>query len=160
MMVKKIIVIEGGVTDVVEKPSGISLEDLALQAEKNDASGKAETEQVEAKSAVKETNNLAAEIEDALNMAAPFAEAGMWWLNPGQFKALWGADTRKKIAAAAAAVMLKHGWNFAAVLEKYAPYIALGMAFAPPMIATVQAYKQTQVIDELNKQKAPNADAT
>lgn len=142
MMVKKILAIGDSVGDVVEKPSGISLEDLALQAEKNDTAGQAETERAEAKSAVQETNTLAAEIEDALNMAAPFAEAGMWWLTAEKFKQLWGAETRKKIAAAAAAVMLKHGWNLSTVLEKYAPYIALGMAFAPPVMATVQAYKQ------------------
>lgn len=143
-MVTKITSNPENVSDVVEKNSGVSLEDLARQADQNEASGEAESAKVEAQSVRQETHSLAGEIEDALDMAAPFAEAGMWWLKPEQFKALWGKETRKKIAAAAAAVMLKHGWSLGAVLEKYAPYIALGMAIAPSTVATVQLYKQAK----------------
>lgn len=161
MMVKKILAIEGGaadVTDVTEKASGVSLDDLVKQAEQNESSGQAETAKIEAKNTSQETSSLAGEIEDALDMAAPFAEAGMWWLKPEQFKTLWGKETRKKIAAAAAVVMLKHGWTLGAVLEKYAPYIALGMAFAPSAVATVQLYKQARATPAKNE--GDGSDAT
>lgn len=156
----KIIKKNENASDVIEKPSGASLEDLAVQAEQNEASGEAETAKVEAQSVRQETHSMAGEIEDALDMAAPFAEAGMWWLNPEQFKSLWGKETRKKIAAAAAVVMLKHGWTLGSVLEKYAPYIALGMAFAPSAIATVQLYKQARALQTQTKTPGEGSDAT
>lgn len=161
MMIKKNLAIDDGVSDVTEKNSGVSLEDLARQAEQNEASGEAESAKVEAQSVRQETHSLAGEIEDALDMAAPFAEASMWWLKPEQFKALWGKETRKKIAAAAAVVMLKHGWSLGAVLEKYAPYIALGMAIAPSTVATVQLYKQAKAAPETVQAKHEDgSDAT
>lgn len=132
------------IDDVQAKPATPGLEDLAAAADANEAGAQAETMQAAAKTEDKKAQSLASEIEDALDMAAPFAEAGMWWLKPGQFEALWGKPSRKKIAVAAAAVMLKHGWELGAVLEKYAPYIALGMALAPSAVATVQLYKQAK----------------
>lgn len=132
------------VQDVQEKTSAAGLDDLAEQADANEASGQAESVQAAAKTEDKKTQSLASEVEDALDMAAPFAEAGMWWLSPEQFAALWGKPSRKKIAAAAAAVMIKHGWELGAVLEKYAPYIALAMAVGPSTVATVQVYKQAK----------------
>jgi hypothetical protein len=54
------------------------------------------------------------------------------------FKTLWPDSTLQAAATAGAAVCELHGWSLTDALGKYAPYIALLVAVAPPGVATAK----------------------
>lgn len=83
------------------------------------------------------------DIKDALKMATPFAEKGMWWLTEAEFKAMWGTEKfREAVAGPAAEIMQRNGWTTKGVMSKYGPYLALAAAFAEPVAGTVILYKE------------------
>ncbi len=59
-----------------------------------------------------------------------------WW---PEFDQVWSEHQVQQIAAGGAAVCDKHGWDFGGAIGAYAPYIALAVATAPPVIATARA---------------------
>ena len=79
------------------------------------------------------------QIKGALMLAkVMLSPAFAWW---DKFDDTWSEPQIASIGQAAGAVCDLHGWNAGDALGKWAPYIALGVCTAPPVMATVQAVK-------------------
>lgn len=77
----------------------------------------------------------AAELLAALTMARAMAFP-ILGAKGERLKAVWTDDVLQNAAGAGAAVMQLHGLTMGALSVKYAPYIALAAALAPPLIQT------------------------
>lgn len=124
--------------DVVAGLQGL-LSDSAKDKQASEAAQASATAKVESA----EVKSQKEDIKDALKIATPFAEKGMWWLKPQEFDALWGSEKfRESVAGPAAEIMHRNGWTTKGVMSKYGPYLALAAALAEPVAGTVILYKE------------------
>lgn len=130
------------VTDVTAKPVPDPLAGLAAEAEGIEQQGVQEAGKAAEKQEKQQVDTLAADLGDALKMAATLAEPALWWLTPEQFDALWGKSVQKAVAESGAEIMRRHGLSMGDLMSKYGPYIGLAGALGPSTLATVAAFKR------------------
>lgn len=128
-----------------------SLDDLATQAEA--IAAPADAPGVALVPAGPDTTEK--DVLSALKAAQKIARRGVWWLKPEEFEELWGDQTIRDIAEAAAEVMRHHGLTSGQVFAKYSAHIALGMATIPPAWVTVMAYRQAKKQGAASGQQQP-----
>lgn len=139
----------GDVTDVHEKTAPAAagaavLDGLAAEAAGLEGDAAVEACQAQEKQDKQAVDTLAADLADALKMAATVAQPALWWLTPEQFESLWGKSVQKAMAESGAEIMRRHGLSMGDVLSKYGPYIGLAGALGPSTLATVAAFKQAK----------------
>lgn len=130
---------------------------LEREAASAEQQGQAEQQQQADKQARQQTDTMAEDLADALSMAATMAEPALWWLSPEQFQALWGKPVQKAIAASGAEIMRRHGLSMGDLLSKWGPYIGLGGALGPSVLATVAAFKRKKA-EMIEQQRGGHAD--
>ena len=115
------------------------LETLQQEAAQLDAPAEPAPAEVQAK-----TDSTAQDLFGILQVARAAARPAVYWQDDAQFNALWGDSTMQAIAEPLAEIMARHGLTMGDMVGRYAPYIALAGALAPPAIATIQGYKLAQ----------------
>lgn len=131
--------------------------DSALESLQQEAEALEQAETVAAAAQVQtqaqaEADSTAADLAGMLKALRGMAKPAVYWQTEAQFMELWSDSTMQAIAEPLAEIMRRHGLSMGDMLGKYAPYIALGMAVAPPALATLQGYKIAQL--ERSKPKA------
>ena len=123
-----------------EKEAGpvAGFEDLAADAEALEG-GPAPDPAKAAAAAAADLEQTARDLMQTLHMARMLAApAFRWW---GEFGDVWGDNTLRGVSMHGAAIMQRHGWDFAEVMGKWGPYIGLAVCLAPPCLVTHQAIK-------------------
>jgi hypothetical protein len=123
----------GGATDAT---GGESLEALTREASRIDgAEGEAAASE-RREVAVQVVSNNAAELLAGLMLARGMAFPILPKRKADQLAQVWTDEVLESVSQAGAQVLALHGVQFGSMLGRYAPYIALIAALAPPMLAT------------------------
>lgn len=114
---------------------------------------KVTAEPVPDKAAAKDLADMLKAVRD---MAAPGLEE-MKVMKPGQVAAIWTDSTVERIASPLAAIMNRHNMGIDELMEKFGPYIMLGMAIAGPSMATFRAVRLNAAEAKTPPAAAPDA---
>lgn len=135
---------------------GESLDALALEAKRLDAqpteAAQAQAEEQRALS-VQTTASNAAELLAALVMARTMALPILPQRKADALARVWSDEVLGNVAQAGAAVLELHGVALGSLLGKYAPYVALLAAVAPPVLATRAILAQPEPKDRDGQQQ-------
>lgn len=118
-----------------------SLKALQAEAHKLETAPQVKAEQAEQQQVEQATENTATELLTVLTIVRTMAVNVMQPHHSEKFQTIWTDAVLKNASDAGAQVMELHGLTMGGVMGKYAPYIALAAAVAPPTIATVQLLK-------------------
>jgi hypothetical protein len=146
-----------GAADVVAGLDAI-LGEIAGEKQAGEATAAAQEQKAERV----EVDTLQQDVAEVLDFLATLAEMLMWWLQPDQFKALWGPAKRKEMAAPLAAIARRHGLDVKGVVGNYGPYAALALALAPSVVVTAKVYKQAKAyqVEQAAAQPTGGADGS
>lgn len=120
----------------VESLDAIAAEALQLDAAPQQAQALQQQAQAQAN-----THNNAAELLQAAQIVRAMALPILPEHQREPLARVWSDAVIKQASDAGAAVMDLHGLSMGDVMGKYAPYIALAAALAPPTLATVRIVK-------------------
>lgn len=126
-------------SDGVEPLAALAAEAAALEATPTEAAQVAQQQQLQQQQAT--TSNNVAELEQTLTIVRAMVFPVLPDHQREQLVKVWTDTVIKQASEAGAAVMALHGWSMGDVMGKYAPYIALAAALAPPALATVRIMK-------------------
>lgn len=121
-----------------------NLDQLAIEAQQLEATPTQAAQQVqaqEAQQAKAQTASNAAQLEQAAQIIRAMVLPVMPEHQREQLAQVWNDQVIKQASEAGAQVMQLHGIDMGDMLGRYAPYIALVAALAPPSIATARIIK-------------------
>lgn len=121
-------------------PAADSLDNLTREADLLDTSGEREAQAGAVEVAQEATATAEVELLGALQlvrgMVFPLLAATIDERRMGALAGVWNDTVLAQSSAAGAQIMALHGWTLGGAFSKYGPYIALGAALAPPVLAT------------------------
>jgi hypothetical protein len=127
-------------SDGVEPLAALAAEAAALEATPTEAAQVAQQQQAQQQQAA--TANTANELQQTLVMVRAMVLPVLPDHQRGKLADVWSDKVLEQASKAGAEVMTLHGWTLGDVMGKYAPYIALAAALAPPTLATVRIMKE------------------
>jgi hypothetical protein len=140
-----------------EQPQADGLESLALEADLLDAAPVSEASAAAEAQATQAAANTTMELFGLLTMVRgmvfPMLRTVTLDEKMDALGKVWSDSVLGDAATAGADVMALHGWTIGGAFSRYGPYIALGAALAPPVLAT------RAILAPAPKQKAPGATA-
>lgn len=133
-------------------PEQALIASMADTADNLDAEQVNEAEQAQADMQQQAAASQQADLLDTLRMARAMVRPAIWWESDARFMQLWGDHTLQGVAAPLSEIMARNGWELAAVMGKYGPYIALAGALMPPVMVTVNDYKAARAAEAMQQQ--------
>ena len=130
---------EGGQAATEGADAGPDLSHLIAEAEGIEGAQEAKQAEQAAQAQAGQLEQNQAALREALGMGRMIAApAFAWWAD---FGSCWSDRQLDSIAAAGAAIMVRHGVTMGELFEQYGPYLMLLGATVPPGLATYTAIK-------------------